>query len=164
MSSTEQEHALALLSEFTLFPSLAPELRLKIFKHALPSSPIRHRLLRVTAEYSTEKPLFKNEGFLKFRLLDNLHSASVKDIAFLSACTESRDVFLSRFKLYLHAGNGGLIRYAEEDVVYIGKSPSITDLPPQFSEVANACTTKQSTSTNLLSKVRFWNRPVRTFS
>jgi hypothetical protein len=73
----------------------------------------------VTGEYTIEKPKLKNKGYIKFTLLDNIPSASIKEIALLSACAESSEVFLSEFKHHLHAGNGGLIRYVDEDVLYI---------------------------------------------
>jgi len=110
------------LTQFLLFPNLAPELCLKIFHHALPLTTIGHRMLRVSGEYSTKKPRIKNKGYIKFTLLNNIHSTLVKDIGLLSACTTSREVFISRFHHYLHAGNGGKIRYADEDIIYIGKS------------------------------------------
>ena len=52
-------------------------------------------------------------------LLDKIRSASIKEITLVNACTKSSEVFLSDFKHHLQAGNGGLIRHANEDVVYI---------------------------------------------
>jgi hypothetical protein len=62
----------------------------------------------------------KNKGYIKFTLLHKIYSASIKEIALLSACTESNKVFLLEFKHHLHAGNGGLMQYADEGVVYTG--------------------------------------------
>jgi len=111
------------LTQFTLFPNLPPELCRKIYGHALPSVALGHRMFRVSAEYITTKPGEENKSYIEFTLLDNVHSASFKDIALLGACFESREVFISKFRHHLLASNGGLIRYADEDVVYIGTSP-----------------------------------------
>ncbi|KAN0120175.1 hypothetical protein V8E51_002383 [Hyaloscypha variabilis] len=118
------------LTQFLLFPNLAPELCLKIFHHALPLTTIGHRMLRVSGEYSTKKPRIKNKGYIKFTLLNNIHSTLVKDIGLLSACTTSREVFISRFHHYLHAGNGGKIRYADEDIIYIVNMPWLVNNTP----------------------------------
>jgi hypothetical protein len=62
----------------------------------------------------------KNNGYIKFTLLDKICSALIKEIALLNACTESSEVLLSQFKHHLPAGNGRLIQHGDEDVVYIG--------------------------------------------
>ncbi|KAE9380779.1 hypothetical protein N431DRAFT_449533 [Stipitochalara longipes BDJ] len=89
------------LTQFTLFPKLAPELRLEIFDHALPSSAIGHRMLRVTGEF-TKNSRVNSNGYIRFTLLDNIHSTLHPEV-----------------RHNLCAGDGGRIRFADEDVVYI---------------------------------------------
>jgi hypothetical protein len=77
------------------------------------SNPARQRTsneLPRPSIYQFSQSRVKNKGYIKFTLLGKIRSA----------CTESSEVFLSEFKHHLHAGNGGLIRHADGDVVYIG--------------------------------------------
>jgi hypothetical protein len=100
------------LQEFTPFPKLAVELRLKIWKYALPIGPDGQRLLQLaTAQIVTNttattalhiKPSFLDpakstntvSSYLTFRLLDHNHNVYIKNLALLSICIESRSVYL----------------------------------------------------------------------
>lgn len=96
-----------LLTKFTLFPKLPNELRLKIFKLALPIGPRGLRLLKVdivdivsVTNSKVETSLLrtseaeKNESkvgcttHLTFRLLDYPHNNHIKDLGLLGACSE----------------------------------------------------------------------------
>jgi len=113
ISASEQET----LTSFTPFPKLPLELRLKIFKHALPLGPQGFRVLKVvsntlvTTTHSTttqvvgttikssqqrkkrksrseQKMEKRSSYFLGFHLLDHKHSVYVRDVAMLRACSE----------------------------------------------------------------------------
>jgi len=92
------------LAEFTLFPKLPIELRLKIFKHALPTGPNGLRMLRVAADnitiHSTTNIMVPEERIkavksmkaksrLTFRLIPgHEHHDYIRDVALLGACSE----------------------------------------------------------------------------
>jgi hypothetical protein len=96
------------LMKFTLFPKLPTEIRLKIFRHALPVGPKGFRMLRVTCEelitqsttmvQVTKKVradddagrvnLPKTNSWFIFRLLEHRHNSYVSDVSLLSASTE----------------------------------------------------------------------------
>jgi hypothetical protein len=103
---------------FTLFPKLPTELRLKIFKHALPIGTTGKRIIqvkaRITAPSRSQKPLW-------FILEDNVSSSDVKDVELLRTNKESRELYLSYFNKSLKAKGEGLIRYHVDDTIYICK-------------------------------------------
>jgi hypothetical protein len=96
-----------LLTKFTLFPKLPNELRLKIFKLALPIGPRGLRLLKVaidnivsvtnskfetsllrTSEAEKNDSKVECTTHLIFRLLDYPHNIHIKDFGLLGACSE----------------------------------------------------------------------------
>jgi hypothetical protein len=127
------------LQEFTPFPKLAVELRLKIWKYALPIGPDGQRLLQLaTAQIASNttaattlqiKPSFLDlakstnttSSYLTFRLLDHNHNVYIKNLASLSTCIESRSVYLRYFTQSVRVGQEGLIRFAKDDIVFIRK-------------------------------------------
>jgi hypothetical protein len=95
------------LTEFTLFPKLPVELRLKTFKYALPIGPKGLRVLKVaidtvvsvtnseiettiSRESQAEKNASKVEctSHFTFHLLDYQHNIHIKDLGLLCACSE----------------------------------------------------------------------------
>jgi hypothetical protein len=95
------------LTEFTLFPKLAIELRLKIFKHSLPISPNGIRMLKVaidtltlvsnsktvveiTSDAKRHKKETKSErsSSVTFQLLDHQSNVYIQDFGLLGACSE----------------------------------------------------------------------------
>ena len=121
------------LTEFALFSSLPVELQLSIWRRSLPISHQGYRILRVRAIYipTLQDPQgCWSKPFLKFQLLENIHSPFLKDLSMLQICALSREIFLARFNNSLGTSNGGMIRFADEDIVYISKpSPSWAFLP-----------------------------------
>lgn len=113
------------LTEFTYSgaPSKDIQMRSGLDPYRSYSSPSHRRIYHQEAR-------IKNKGYLKFRLLENVHSVSINDIALLRTCYGSRDVFLSIFRHHLQVGKGGLIRYADEDVIYIAKSSILSSHVP----------------------------------
>jgi len=118
------------LLEFTLFPKLPPELRQKIYNDAMPTGPHGYRMLKVTGHIiapsnSSRGHTLKPEPkpcSIEFALEENAHSASVKDLALSCTCLESRVIFLQRNPLALRTTRErSLIRYAKQDIIYIGK-------------------------------------------
>jgi len=101
---------------FTLFPKFPPELRLKILEDALPLGVKGRRFIQVKAR-------IKAPSHLKipclFILDDSVCSSDVKDIGLLSANKESRQVYLRHFNKSLRAPKRGLIRYHENDTIFI---------------------------------------------
>ncbi len=105
------------LTSFTLFPELPIELRLKIWKHALPMPPHRkRRMIQVFARISTT---LKTRDYSRFIPQDNIHSAVLREVGMLRANWESRAVYLRRFPFSLRTWNKGLIQYGSADVIYI---------------------------------------------
>jgi hypothetical protein len=128
------------LTEFTFFSKLPIEIRLKIFKYALPIGPQSCRMLRVAIRQIVSKSIttttfegpFKRLSpptettgkvsmFLTCQLLEHEHNSFIRDLGLLAACSESRGVYLKRFTGSLRTGEQGLIRFAKEDIVYISK-------------------------------------------
>jgi hypothetical protein len=98
---------LGFLTKFTLFPKLPIELRLKIFKLALPIGPRGLRFLKVaidgivsvtnsgvetsllrTSEAEKNDSKVECTTHLTFRLLDYPHNIHIKDLGLLGACSE----------------------------------------------------------------------------
>jgi hypothetical protein len=145
-------------TEFTLFPKLPTELRLKIFKHALPIGSKGFRILKVNCDFviveeeeeeeeEEEKqktkrrgqknpfeiklklklqPRYNPKSYFRFNLEDNSDSKAVRDIALSEVCMESRGVFLRTFTQSVRTEGEGLIRFDEEDILYIDNSSSPT--------------------------------------
>lgn len=111
------------LSQFTCFSKLPAELRLEIFKLALPKSTSRLRWIKVLVK---NIHITKNDQLtVTFTIpqgiqgpreewLDNLY-----DIRLLKTCKESQTVFLKRFKNHLQTRRHGKIRFDDEATVYI---------------------------------------------
>jgi hypothetical protein len=98
------------LTEFTLFPKLAIELRLKIFKHALPTGRKGIRMLKVAAErvisVNNSTTQIEVNGttwmniseqtsinmtiscYVTLRLLEHQDNAYIQDVGLLGACSE----------------------------------------------------------------------------
>jgi hypothetical protein len=104
---------------FTLFPKLPPELRLKILRRALPFSRKGRRFIEVKARIGASSRHSKEPCW--FVLDDNAYSSDVKDVGLLRASKESRDAYLRYFDKSLRAKGQGLIRYQEDDIIYVGK-------------------------------------------
>ncbi|PMD63448.1 uncharacterized protein K444DRAFT_715156 [Hyaloscypha bicolor E] len=119
------------LTEFTVFPTLPPELRQKIFKDALPSGSRGYRVLKVygtiimsgrrrssSAKESKSKPEPNPKAYIEFTLERNSDEHTLKDLALSRSCTESRAVFLTRSPYTLIAKREGLIRFAKDDIIH----------------------------------------------
>ena len=106
---------------FTLFPKLATELRLKILEHALPIGNKGRRFIEVKARISA--PSRRSKEPCWFILEDNAYSTDVKDVGLLGANKESRDVYLRCFDKLLRAKGDGLIRYHEDDIIFVCTYP-----------------------------------------
>jgi len=121
LSQLQLSSTAELLESFTVFPKLPIELRLKIWKFALPMPRKRvRRILRVRARVSTT---LKTKDYSRFFLEDNPHAASIRDIGMLGANWESREVYLSFFTNFLPTKKNGLIRYHVNDIIYICECP-----------------------------------------
>ncbi|KAN0117053.1 hypothetical protein V8E51_003030 [Hyaloscypha variabilis] len=108
------------LMKFTLFPKLPTEIRLKIFRHALPSTTMVQVTKKVRADDDAGRVnLPKTNSWFIFRLLEHRHNSYVSDVSLLSASTESRGIYLKHFNGSLKTAKGGLIRFSKEDIVYI---------------------------------------------
>jgi 2EXR family len=105
---------------FTLFPKLPTELRLKIFGAALPTGDKRRRFIQVKGRIGALSRRSKNEPCW-FILEDNAGSSDVKNVALLGANKESRYVYLRHFTKSLRAKGKGLIRYHEDDTIFVCK-------------------------------------------
>lgn len=104
---------------FTLFPKLPPELRLKILKDALPVGHKGRRFIRVKARIGALSPRSKDPCW--FIVDNNAYSPDVKDIGILGVNKEFRHVYLRHFDKTLKAKGVGLIRYHENDIIFICK-------------------------------------------
>jgi len=157
MSSSEQDVVAAVpdakpLEQFTLFPKLAIELRLRIWELALPIGPQGQRVLKVATDRIDKITRFKKLAGstssptgaastdasastettsirLTFRLLDNQPSAEIKDCSLSKTSWESRRAYLRYFTQSLRVGSYGLIRFAKEDLVYICKNNCQAEVP-----------------------------------
>jgi hypothetical protein len=108
---------------FTLFPKLPPELRLKILKDALPVGHKGRRFIRVKARIGALSPRSKDPCW--FIVDNNAYSPDVKDIGILGVNKEFRHVYLRHFDKTLKAKGVGLIRYHENDIIFICKYSSV---------------------------------------
>jgi hypothetical protein len=63
----------------------------------------------------------KTKSYIEFALQGNAHSKVTRELALSRTCAESRDVFLEDNPYTLRARREGLIRFAREDIIYIGK-------------------------------------------
>jgi hypothetical protein len=116
------------LTEFKLFPKLPTELRLKVFKYAVPTSKKgEKRVIRVI-------PLMKSSWLWGSRIAfkirkpteegrarGTLTSSEIYDIGLLGACKESRQVFLKAFEncSSLSTIDGGIIRFHQDTYIYL---------------------------------------------
>jgi hypothetical protein len=114
------------LDKFTLFPKLPIELRLQIFKHAIPKTNNKDekRVIRVTP--SLPRIPKSNDTRVAFQIhkmsgYGPRTSPEIFDIGLLGACVESRDVYLKAFQgcADLLTIGGGLVRYDENTFIYI---------------------------------------------
>jgi hypothetical protein len=131
--------------KFTLFPELPPELRLKIWKHALPNGPyddgerflcfninivrddpVKGLDINFSVEYEGKDVMEcppdtpPQETLLESdsKKLDGC-IADLKNVTLLSTCVESRGVVLETFKNTLPIGQNGLFRFDNEDLICI---------------------------------------------
>jgi hypothetical protein len=104
---------------FTLFPKLPPELRLKILKYALPVGHKGRRFIRVKARIGA--PSSRSKEPCWFIVENNACSSDVKDIGLLGVNREFRHMYLRHFDKTLTAKGVGLIRYHENDIIFICK-------------------------------------------
>ncbi|KAH8755454.1 hypothetical protein F5882DRAFT_444769 [Hyaloscypha sp. PMI_1271] len=102
---------------FTLFPRLPPELRLKILKDALPVGHKGRRFIRVKARIGAPSPRSKEPCW--FIVDNNAYSSDLKDVGLLGVNKEFRHVYLRHFDKTLAAKGVGLIRYHENDIIFI---------------------------------------------
>jgi hypothetical protein len=123
LSEFELSHTIKPLTSFTLFPNLPIELRLKIWKYALPRPPSRKR--RVVQVFARVSTTLKTRDYSRFILEDNIHSAGIREVGMLGANWESRAVYLRTFPFSLRTVKKGLIQYGSEDIIYICKSPAL---------------------------------------
>jgi 2EXR family len=100
------------------FPKLPTELRWKILEHALPIGTKGRRFIQVKARISAPSRFQKPAWFV---LEENAYSSDVKDVGLLSANKESRNIYLRYFGKSLRAKGDGLIRYRDDDTIYICK-------------------------------------------
>lgn len=139
------------LTEFTVFPTLPPELRQEIFKDALPSGSRGYRVLKVygtiiapgrrrnsSAKKSKSKPEPNPKAYIEFTLERNSDEHTFKDLALSHSCTESRAVFLTRSPYTLIAKREGLIRFAKDDIIHFSKLLTRSQSPGTFSTNALA--------------------------
>ncbi|PVH78119.1 hypothetical protein DL98DRAFT_636181 [Cadophora sp. DSE1049] len=107
------------LTEFHLFPNLPLELRREIFKHAVPAN--KHEILHLDLKLHAadeEFGLYFTFGFL----VEWPHQVAKKigSLALLSACVESRQVYIEMNRATLPVGFGKVIRYdADNTTIFI---------------------------------------------
>ncbi len=102
---------------FTLFPKLPPELHLKILEDALPIGRKGYRFVKVIGRISA--PSRHSKEHCWFILGNNAYSSDVKDIGLLGENKETRNVYLRYFNKALRAKGEGLIRYHENDAIFV---------------------------------------------
>jgi hypothetical protein len=115
------------LDKFTLFSKLPIELRLQIFKHAIPKATNNKDekcVIRVTP--SLPRIPKSNDTRVAFQIhkmsgYGTRTSPELFDIGLLGACVESRDFYLKAFQgcADLWTIGGGLVRYDENTFIYI---------------------------------------------
>jgi hypothetical protein len=113
-------------TEFMYFMRLPIELRREIWKHALPNAsvlPVKGRqittLLLSRALRSRSVPQVGRVAFFIDQKSSRLFPR--RNIGVLSACTESRNIYLSKFPLCIPIGNSGtsVLRFNDKDILYI---------------------------------------------
>jgi hypothetical protein len=119
-------HSAQPLTTFTPFPKLPIELRLKIFKLALPTGPNGFRMLKVNVEATVAEPKkLTTEGYLQyqwvFSLQNNDHVFEIKEVALSATSKESRAAYLEIFRHALRGQKSSLIRFGGDDVIYISE-------------------------------------------
>ncbi|CZR61722.1 uncharacterized protein PAC_11619 [Phialocephala subalpina] len=117
------------LTEFTLFPKLAPELRLMIFKFALPTGYDGERMIPLNLEHQYEyddspHPVLKSSG-LDFTVepgANQVHAQchDVYDLSLSSTSRESREAYLSVFSRQLSL-KVGMIHFSPGTTIYLAK-------------------------------------------
>jgi hypothetical protein len=134
---------------FTLFPRLPPELRLKILKDALPVGHKGRRFIRVKARIGAPSPRSNEPCW--FIVDNNAYSSDVKDVSLLGVNKEFRHVYLRHFDKTLAANGVGLIRYHENDIIFICKY-SCVRFRSLFSLVTSStiCSSLEKTGLTLL--------------
>ncbi|KAE9380780.1 hypothetical protein N431DRAFT_324908 [Stipitochalara longipes BDJ] len=115
------------LPTFTFFPKLPPELRLKILEDALPVGLKGCRFIQVKARIGASSRHSSEPCW--FILDDNACSSDVKDIGLLAANKECRHVFLRHFNKSLRSKGKGLIRYHEDDTIFISNIDALMRNP-----------------------------------
>jgi hypothetical protein len=130
-------HSAQPLTSFTIFPKFPIELRLKIFKMAIPTGPKGYRMLEVKVELMKAKPdIVTDEGRRKYQwvffLENNDHVSEIQEVSLSSTTRESRAAYLETYRHVLHGEKGSLIRFGGDDVIYISEH----DNPLRISLVA----------------------------
>jgi hypothetical protein len=108
------------LAEFTLFPKLPIELRLKTFGYALPDggrTAIRARVVLKGDRGSFKKRLQFEVRKISGKATRNTPS-SLLQLGLLGACKESRETYIQSFKNVLPSPRG-LIRFHDDTIIYI---------------------------------------------
>jgi hypothetical protein len=113
-------------TSFTLFPNFPIELRLKIFKMAIPTGPKGYRMLDVKVEVKKAEPeRATHEGGIQydwvFSLQNNSHVSKIKEVTLSGTTRESRAAFLETFRHVLHGEKDYLIRFGGYDMIYISE-------------------------------------------
>ncbi|KAL5322721.1 hypothetical protein ACEPPN_010696 [Leptodophora sp. 'Broadleaf-Isolate-01'] len=109
------------LTEFHLFPKLPLELRLMIFKHAVPSN--HRRFIYIHMDFKAADEEFGL--YFEFNFGEWGHGwagplADGMEVSLLANCVESRQVYIEENKNILSGGLGSLIRYnADLTTIYI---------------------------------------------
>jgi len=139
----DEDPARSRFDTFTHFPKLPIELRLIIWKFALPNGAnddgnrvfcfhahITHSLtlqcsevtFRVTPRMIPTPPSLTPETLriqADLKAEDQLDRKDMRNVALLRACKESRDVFLNRFQRILPAEGMGVIRFEDQTSIHI---------------------------------------------
>ena len=120
---TQQEATQQLSTKFTLFPELPIELRLRIWKHALPNGCDDRRMIKVKAKVNTYNPKAKYLR-LTFKFQKGPVEGFVNDLpgrGLQCSCKEARGVFLENYNSALPTFGGSLIRF-QHVLIYIAIS------------------------------------------
>jgi hypothetical protein len=118
-------------TKFHLFLQLPPELRLAIFKFALPN--YDGRIINVSPH-----PIHAESDLdIRFTLCSTYFSGSwVPDHSLASVCKESRLVFLQYFKGYLPTPLGGIIRFDDTTIIHITDFDGLLFRNKKFRQIA----------------------------
>jgi hypothetical protein len=127
------------LKQFTLFPNLPAELRIKIWKFLLPNGPVNdgNRIFRLRIEvdesehakfgmglqnpsmytYTDDTPAQKSKEIQ----MEREYKEDMRNLALLGACQESRVLFFEKSKSWntLPATHGGTIYFENLTTIYI---------------------------------------------